>query len=68
MCYKYLWDNSVACNFPSEQFFDFFHLNPHRILCEDLKVSSAGSGFTVTVSQNQGPMLICFLRSKFALN
>lgn len=53
MCYKYLWDNSVVHDFPSVQFFDFFGLNPQRTLCEDLKVSSGDSGFTVLVSQSR---------------
>ncbi|KAI4322229.1 hypothetical protein L6164_021940 [Bauhinia variegata] len=47
MCYKYLWDNLVADNFPSEQFFDFFELNPQHNLCEDLRVTCADSGFSV---------------------
>ncbi|KAF7823441.1 Exonuclease V, chloroplastic [Senna tora] len=48
MCYKYLWDNSVACDFPSEQFFEFFRLKPQHSLSEDLKMSGADSGFTIS--------------------
>lgn len=50
MCYKYLWDNLVADNFPSNSFFTYFGLNPQHNLCEDLKVLSADSGFSASVS------------------
>ncbi|KAL5056038.1 hypothetical protein RYX36_036720 [Vicia faba] len=46
MCYKYMWDNLVADNFPSRKFFTYFGLNPQSILCEDLKVLSGDSGFS----------------------
>ncbi|XP_059660611.1 exonuclease V, chloroplastic-like isoform X2 [Cornus florida] len=45
MCYKYLWDNLAADNFPSRQFFDFFSLDPHSILCEEIRETTANSGF-----------------------
>lgn len=48
MCYKYMWDNLVADNFPSKEFFTYFGLNPQSILCEDLRVLSADSGFSAT--------------------
>ncbi|ESW04174.1 hypothetical protein PHAVU_011G072700 [Phaseolus vulgaris] len=48
MCYKYLWDNLVADNFPSNSFFTYFGLNPQHNLCEDLKVLSADSGFSAS--------------------
>lgn len=48
MCYKYMWDNLVADNFPSKDFFTYFGLNPQSILCEDLRVLSADSGFSAT--------------------
>ncbi|KAF8395226.1 hypothetical protein HHK36_019168 [Tetracentron sinense] len=44
MCYKYLWDNVVAVNFPLNQFFDFFSLNSQYILSEEIKESTASSG------------------------
>ncbi|KAK7404680.1 hypothetical protein VNO78_05636 [Psophocarpus tetragonolobus] len=44
MCYKYLWDNLVADDFPSKHFFTYFGLNPQSNLSEDLKVISANSG------------------------
>lgn len=44
MCYKYMWDNLVADNFPSNQFFDFFTLNPHYILSEEIQQNTAKSG------------------------
>lgn len=50
MCYKYLWDNLVTDNFPSNIFFTYFGLNPQRDLCEDIKVTSADSGFSASVS------------------
>ncbi|OIW08584.1 hypothetical protein TanjilG_03260 [Lupinus angustifolius] len=48
MCYKCLWDNSVADDFPSMKFFTFFGLNPQYNLCEDLKIMSADSGFSAS--------------------
>ncbi|CAJ1979349.1 unnamed protein product [Sphenostylis stenocarpa] len=48
MCYKYLWDNLVADNFPSKIFYTYFGLNSQHNLCEDLKVTSADSGFSAT--------------------
>ncbi|KAK2380359.1 exonuclease V, chloroplastic [Trifolium repens] len=48
MCYKYMWDNLVSDNFPSKNFFTYFGLNPQSILCEDLKVLSADSGFSAS--------------------
>ncbi|KAJ1424312.1 Exonuclease V [Sesbania bispinosa] len=48
MCYKYLWDNLVADDFPSKKFFTYFGLNPERNLCEDLKMMSADSGFSAS--------------------
>ncbi|XP_057956601.1 exonuclease V, chloroplastic-like [Malania oleifera] len=47
MCYKFLWDNLVADNFPSKQFFDFFTLNPHYILSEEIRKNTALSDFPV---------------------
>jgi len=52
MCYKYLWDNLVADNFPSDYFFTYFGLNPQHNLCEDLKVTCADSGFSASVSSS----------------
>ncbi|KAL2328652.1 hypothetical protein Fmac_022079 [Flemingia macrophylla] len=48
MCYKYLWDNLVADDFPSKKFFTHFGLNSQHNLCEDLKVISADSGFSAS--------------------
>ncbi|KAK7854599.1 exonuclease V, chloroplastic isoform X1 [Quercus suber] len=45
MCYKYIWDNLVADNFPSQKFFDFFTLNPYSVLSEELRERTADSGF-----------------------
>ncbi|XP_027086628.1 exonuclease V, chloroplastic isoform X2 [Coffea arabica] len=45
MCYKRLWDNLVADKFPSGQFFDFFALNPHVILSDEIREHTAKSGF-----------------------
>ncbi|KAM7522309.1 hypothetical protein LguiA_012211 [Lonicera macranthoides] len=45
MCYKYLWDSLVADKFPSRNFFNFFSLNPHYILSEDIRANTAKSGF-----------------------
>ncbi|KAK7262357.1 hypothetical protein RJT34_29926 [Clitoria ternatea] len=48
MCYKYLWDNLVADDFPSEIFFTYFGLNPQHNLCEGLKLIGADSGFSAS--------------------
>ncbi|KAB1227014.1 Exonuclease V, chloroplastic [Morella rubra] len=45
MCYKHMWDNLVADNFPFNHFFDFFTLNPHSILSEEIREKAADSGF-----------------------
>uniref|UniRef100_A0A5B7AUI1 Exonuclease V n=2 Tax=Davidia involucrata TaxID=16924 RepID=A0A5B7AUI1_DAVIN len=45
MCYKYMWDNLAADNFPSRQFFDFFSLDPHYILSEEIRENTTNSGF-----------------------
>lgn len=45
MCYKYLWDNLVANEFPCRQFLDFFSLNPHSNLSEEIVAHSCKSGF-----------------------
>ena len=60
MCYKYLWDNLVADDFPSKRFFTFFGLNPQHNLSEDLKVISADSGFSASVSRDWVAKLITF--------
>lgn len=44
MCYKYLWDNLVAGDFPSKQFFDCFSLNPYYILSEEIRENTAKAG------------------------
>ncbi|KAL5832966.1 hypothetical protein ACOSQ3_016640 [Xanthoceras sorbifolium] len=44
MCYKYMWDNLAAGNFPSRQFFDFFSLNPYYILSDEVRETMAKSG------------------------
>lgn len=45
MCYKYMWDDLVADKFPSKKFFDFFSLNPHHILSDEIREMTANSGF-----------------------
>ncbi|GAB2286868.1 hypothetical protein Dimus_021257 [Dionaea muscipula] len=45
MCYRYLWDNLVADDLPSKQFFDWFSLDPNHILSDEIKMSTADSGF-----------------------
>nr|DAD26093.1 TPA_asm: hypothetical protein HUJ06_027561 [Nelumbo nucifera] len=49
MCYKYLWDNVVSDNFPSDHFFDFFRLNPEITLSKEIKEQTASSGFPAQV-------------------
>ncbi|XP_010253550.1 PREDICTED: exonuclease V, chloroplastic isoform X2 [Nelumbo nucifera] len=49
MCYKYLWDNVVSDNFPSDHFFDFFRLNPEITLSKEIKEQTASSGFPAQI-------------------
>lgn len=49
MCYKYMWDDLVADKFPSKKFFDFFSLNPHHILSDEIREMTANSGFPAEV-------------------
>lgn len=46
MCYKYLWDNMVADNFPLSDFYDSFGLNPDYILSQDIKVHISSLAFS----------------------
>ncbi|GAU24311.1 hypothetical protein TSUD_49010 [Trifolium subterraneum] len=60
MCYKYLWDNLVAHadrNFPSKQLFDYFELNPRRMLCKDLRTACVDSGFSALTL---GDVVMCY--------
>uniref|UniRef100_A0A7N0R8K3 Exonuclease V n=1 Tax=Kalanchoe fedtschenkoi TaxID=63787 RepID=A0A7N0R8K3_KALFE len=45
MCYKYLWDNQIMNEFPSTQLFNFFSLDPHCILSDDIQETTANSGY-----------------------
>ncbi|KAK9689605.1 hypothetical protein RND81_09G070900 [Saponaria officinalis] len=45
MCYKYLWDMLVSDNFPSKQFYEYFSLDPEHTLSDEIKMSTADSGF-----------------------
>ena len=49
MCYKHLWDSLVADDFPSRQFFEFFSLNPNRILSAEIRERTAKCGFAAEV-------------------
>ncbi|KAA0035313.1 hypothetical protein IC582_026718 [Cucumis melo] len=47
MFYKLLLDNLISSDgFPIRQFFDFFSLNPHSTLSEEIADSSTSFGFT----------------------
>eukprot|EP00268_Persea_americana_P054561 TRINITY_DN6258_c0_g1_i1.p1 TRINITY_DN6258_c0_g1~~TRINITY_DN6258_c0_g1_i1.p1 ORF type:complete len:416 (-),score=86.40 TRINITY_DN6258_c0_g1_i1:624-1871(-) len=47
MCYKYLWDNMIADNFPLEDFFAHFELNPEYIFSEDVRQHISSSACNV---------------------
>lgn len=49
MCYKHMWDKSVGENFPTKQFLDYYNLNPHRILSEDIRENAADAGLPAEV-------------------
>ncbi|KAG2673766.1 hypothetical protein I3760_13G105800 [Carya illinoinensis] len=49
MCYKYLWDNLVTDEFPSNRLFNFFSLNPYSILSEEIRENAAKSGFPAKI-------------------
>ncbi|MED6168644.1 hypothetical protein PIB30_013373 [Stylosanthes scabra] len=57
MSYKYMWDNTIANDFPSGKFFTSFSLNPHQTLSEDLQEIGAGSDFHVSTLDD---MVRCF--------
>ncbi|KAG6570766.1 Exonuclease V, chloroplastic, partial [Cucurbita argyrosperma subsp. sororia] len=46
MCYKFLLDCLICDGFSTRQFFDFFSLNPHSILSEEIADSTVSFGFT----------------------
>ncbi|VFQ76127.1 unnamed protein product, partial [Cuscuta campestris] len=46
MCYKHIWDNLVADEFPFAKFFDFFSLNPNCILSQEIRANTTRSGFS----------------------
>ncbi|XP_021836911.2 exonuclease V, chloroplastic isoform X2 [Spinacia oleracea] len=45
MFYKRLLDNMISNNFPSEQFYVHFSMDPHNILSDEVKMNAADSGF-----------------------
>ncbi|KAL5581195.1 hypothetical protein UlMin_013637, partial [Ulmus minor] len=45
MCYKHMWDNLAAEQFPEKKFFDFFSLNRYLNLSDEIIQSSVQSGF-----------------------
>lgn len=58
MCYKYLWDNLVThTNFPSKELFDYFELNPRRVLCKDLQEAGSKSGIS---ARTLGDVVTCY--------
>lgn len=50
MLYKSLWDSLVAGNFPTGRFYDYFSLNPHSTLSEEIRETTADAGFPVQVN------------------
>lgn len=61
MCYKYMWDDAVADNFPAEQFFSFFKLNPHLVLSDEIRESAVNSGFSAEVIKPSSSTLCSIL-------
>lgn len=49
MIYKFLLDSLISDGFSSRQFFDFFSLNPHSTLSEEISDSTTPLGFTAKV-------------------
>lgn len=52
MFYKRLLDNMISNNFPSEQFYVHFSMDPHNILSDEVKMNAADSGFPAEVCRN----------------
>lgn len=46
MCYKFLLDSLISDGFSIRQFFNFFSLNPHSTLSEEIADSTTSFGFT----------------------
>lgn len=49
MCYKFLLDSLISDGFSIRQFFNFFSLNPHSTLSEEIADSTTSFGFTAKV-------------------
>lgn len=61
MCYKFLLDSLISDGFSSRQFFDFFSLNPHSTLSEEICACTTPFGFTAKVQLWSSA---CFSREK----
>lgn len=49
MFYKFLLDNLISDGLSIRQFFDFFSLNPHSTLSEEISDTTTSIGFTAKV-------------------
>lgn len=49
MLYKLLWDTIVKEGFPTEPFFDYFSLNRHYVLSQDVRDNIANAGIQAQV-------------------
>ncbi|MCL7029181.1 hypothetical protein MKW94_016668 [Papaver nudicaule] len=45
MCYKYLWDTTVSTNFPVDDFFNSFDLDPQHILSKEIQDQATNLGY-----------------------
>lgn len=61
MCYKHLWDSLVDDDFPSRQFFEFFSLNPNRILSAEIRENTAKCGFPAEVSPKKNEKFLSII-------
>ncbi|KAI3849940.1 hypothetical protein MKW98_026854 [Papaver atlanticum] len=45
MCYKYLWDTTISTNFPVDDFFNSFGLDPQHSLSKEIQDRAINLGF-----------------------
>ena len=62
MLYKLLWDTVVREDFPATRFFNFFALNRHEVLSQDVRdnIADAGIPAQVYLSLTLSHCTVCF--------
>ena len=58
MLYKLLWDTVVREDFPATRFFNFFALNRHEVLSQDVRDNIADAGIPAQVYLSLTPVTL----------